>query len=223
MSNPLLQFKLLEGEFEKVVKRYNQSRELSKDEEILNSYRSDLQSTYNEIVEFINNHFASLDSLQRESIKQKLLKIRDKLIISYQILNINQEVPTDFTKKITIPSLSNELLTEESDIEEDISETDMINENNDPPINDNNDPLTENITNTIVLDSDSSSSNESNSSNQRTNSEIGLGNSSLATQNIVIQATMTTPVEFLRLAGHQIKNNFDGNPLELDSFLNSIE
>lgn len=104
MTNPLVQFKHLEGEFEKVVKRYNQSRELSTDENILNSYRKDLQTTYNNIVDFNNDIFTSLDSFQRESIKKKLIKIRDKLIISYEILKINQEVPTNFTIKINIPS-----------------------------------------------------------------------------------------------------------------------
>lgn len=208
MSIFISNFKILKDEFEKVGRRFYQKRQVSKNPNKLNEYRSDLEKTYNEIITYANS--CRLDANEADYANKNLPQVKTKLQLYFDRLNIDQQAPDNYKTLIKIPLLEfDQTLDYDSDISSNHSEEGSGNPN---------------------LQGGSNFTTETNSIGTEVQG-IPLShaeNNILTQENIVtetqiIEMTVMSKIEFLRFASQTIHNSYSGDPLLLESFLNSIE
>lgn len=211
IEESLHKFDDLKREYDKMNRRYNHpSRPISKNEKIFGEYKVDTQDAYNEIVEFNNKYLNRLNEKNKGIIERKLFSIQTKLGTAFELLNIKQKVPNDYFTKIKI---------------ETVSENNMNTEPSTSNANNTNKPSTSNTNNT----NEQSATKESNTNEkeiieiENENGEKDKQQSNINTAERENKTKMVSRFEFLQFASQQIKNKFNGDPLQLESFLNSIE
>lgn len=103
-------FENLKKEFEKIYRRYyHPSRPVSKNENILNEYKTDTEDVYNRIVEFNKKYLNKLDEKNKQVILGKVDNIQYKLSNAYETLKIKQKIPTNYLSKIKITTIAGDI------------------------------------------------------------------------------------------------------------------
>lgn len=233
MSIFISNFKILKEEFEKVGRRFYQSRQVSKNPNKLNEYRQDLEKTYNAIITYVNS--CRLDAVESDYANKQLPTLKTKLQLYYDKLSIDIQAPENFNVLIKIPLLQvDSTLDYDSDTGDDQSENSGSNTDLQgvPNIATSNTNL-QGIPNITTQGSSSNTEVQGiplphtenklvqGVPSQHTESEL-QGQNNVETETLGIEMAVMDKIEFLRFASQTIHNNYSGDPLLLETFLNAI-
>lgn len=182
-------------EFKNVAKLMLKER-LSRNIETLQSYRIKIITANNKIITYINNRYGSVNRADQTIYDNHLEKIREKLIKCLNNLQCTFELNS---------------LTELVDIET-ISE----------PIPKSNDSHESDSESEVFVETDTELTQANKPSPQKDNTVKPQIPPNLSNTNVTMAETNTNH-NFLRLAAGQINKNYTGDPLALDSFIDSLE
>lgn len=221
------------GKIEKSIKRSN----ASKKKKIIRSREYILLRTYNKIVEQAKHCFIC-ESLDRRNVEEILEDIEDRLEECLKILNSNYEIPIEKYKQIEIINKPQKLSEKEVEINNEISELDEVEEINSEEdfevelTSDDSEELdtTEierhrlleeeilniNNTNNNININNFGESNNNNNINQNNNNNIQNNTN----QNKTNKMEADKVIEHLNRI---VKDSYDGEPSELETFLNKIK
>lgn len=90
--------KELKEAFTKVTKRVLK-KNISRNSEKLEKYECSI-TTYNTIIGYVAHYYNDLNAADRETIRDELLRIRDKLVGCFQKLNLKYKLPTHIIEQI---------------------------------------------------------------------------------------------------------------------------
>lgn len=208
-------YTVLKREFINVCKRVLK-RDLTTNPEKHREYLTDLVRTYNAIIAHVGSFHESLNSAEREIFRDNWIYLRDKVISVFAKLNVTIGVPKEFFTGLSIDDiLGNYSENNALEVTGDRATPDpipLISVVKPPRV-----PRTKSIQTarpaviprTLSFSSDLS------------DSELFYG-----FREIFCDSRMGDPisvVDFIRLAAQTINRNYDGNPLGLAAFINSVE
>lgn len=201
----------LKREFQNVCKRVLK-KNLSTNPERHREYLTDLVSTYNAVIAYVESFHESLDSIEREIFRNDWIYLRDKVISVFAKLNVSIGAPRSFFSPLLIGDILGNY--SENNTPEDLPEN-RITPDPRPSISNTEPPrLTRNkfvqTTKPVFKPRALSFS----------DSELYYGFSELFHDSTMAPLTS---VEFIRIAAQTINRNYDGNPLGLSAFINSVE
>lgn len=195
-DNLRAKYEKLKNEFVLVKKRIVKAK-ISKNPEKLNEYKRDIINTHNKVVAFVAKFVHNLKGEDKEYFRKELVYIRDRTITCFGHLNSNIVVATDLLAEINV---------------ENLSDSDSADDNN----FDQEDPNASTY-------ADANEDDESLHSNHSDHSSQSIKSNNSNHSNPENMSTPLTKIEFLRVAAQTINRNYDGDPLALSAFTNSIE
>lgn len=199
----------LKENFIKASKRILISRELSRNTDTLESQLNDITDTYNDYIQYASSLWSKIHRDDKTFLKQQLQQLRDKLVACYEKLKCNYSIPINLLHLIdpnvkeeenqTGSSTESKQAVDPVDIE---SESDDENSKN-------------NLSILVTSFGDSSDNNIQDHSNTK----------EIQTQTEEKQETMSdlNKIEFLKLAASTVNRTFSGDPLALQSFIDSVD
>lgn len=170
-------------------------KELSRNKNKHIEYTTILTESYNDYLKYIFQYFDQFDSNNQSILKSNLLQVRDKLNQSFSKILTKFNLPTELREQLNLREILKSNFTEAELTEFRDSSLELPSKSN--------------------IDSDSQSGASSNAG-----SLINL-----VFENIPVD-NMTQPLtrmEFLNFASKTITRNYDGDPLSLQAFINSLE
>lgn len=192
----------LKEDFIRATKRVLISRDLSKNEATLESQLDDITNTYNEYISYCAHLWPRLISQDKLFLKTQLQFVRDKIKLCYDKLNCTYTLPTDLLQPI-IPDKSEELKT---DSDENTGKLEVLsNSTTEIDLNASSESQSDDLSNSLLLILEGKSLTE-------TESEQNTDNMSHMNR-----------VDFLKLAASQVNKSFAGDPLSLQSYVDSME
>lgn len=131
--NETKQLKELQNDFDKVTKKVIK-RNVSKNPEKLKEYQEDLIKTYNNFIKVARDHFSQSTIENKLRIRNLFIKIREKLILCFEKLQVKIKIPNNLNITIDIKNIletidessSSENSSSESEIESRHSQPDKI-------------------------------------------------------------------------------------------------
>lgn len=166
---------------------------ISTNPEKLKEYEKEIIATHNKILNYDDLHFDTLDHTSKRYYRNELIYLRDKTNKCFGKIGSHIKISNDLLQK-----LNDTIVSSDSDSDSDSFEV----------------ALNDSMSNGISVKSNNT---ESNTENNNENSNVN---------NIPEPETATMPMtaaEYLRVAAQIINKNYNGDPLSLKSFLNSIE
>lgn len=206
----------LKDEFLKVKKRILK-KELSTNPVKLNEYASDIIIAHDKIVVFISEFYANLSIDDKTYFREELIYIRDKTIECFGRLNLNTDLSRKLLEKI---DNSEQIESGESKIENSSDDTHEIASN------------TASTSGRSELRSEqkfySSSKSESNSESEINNSfeesfEETFSETNDKSFHNHKMSGQISEIEFMGLCARTVNHTYTGDPLALESFINSVK
>lgn len=195
------QFEALEKEFLIVVKRVNK-KELSKNVKTLYKYELDLLNTYNDIIIQVKSEFNTYNSQAQIQIQSIVLGFRDKLKLCFNLLKVNLILD------------ENILSTAQADADRDLSFLDNPSDQE----SDHDSDVIETTTNVLTLPPTEQFFDAS-PTTPKTNNTNDIAQTF---PKPIQETTINMAQEFLKVCSTYIRNNYSGDPLSVNSFVNSI-
>lgn len=205
----------LKEDFIRATKRVLSSRDLSKNQATLEAQLDDITNTYNKYIDYSARLWPRLIRQDKLYIKTQLQSVRDKIKLCYDKLNCTYTLPTQLLQTI-IPNAV-DLTKNESDLESDsekLKELETIQSVEIENLNDNFGSDNDDLSSSLLLSSEGTPITEINNeikSNRDIHSETEDN------------MTHINKVEFLKLAASTVNKTFSGDPLSLQSFVDSID
>lgn len=193
------EYKSRKDSFNREVSRIGR-RELTKNVDLQNEYKECLITTYNELTQYLAAcHETETDLTNRFNIRAKQETFINKLKVSFNILGYSCELGIEQFELVTIDHLN------ESVIEEGEEEEEFVGQQSNE------------VDNNLYLSA--SDSEQSNDLDRSIDTVEDISNTNSNMPDPPIQTTK----DFITMANHMIGSKYDGDPLKLDSFLDSVE
>lgn len=205
-------YSVLKREFLNVCKRVLK-RDLSTNPVKHREYLTDLVRTYNAIVVHVESFHESLNDSAKEVFRDDWIKLRDKVVSFFAKLNVSIEVPRRFFVHLSIDDILQNYLENNAPVDENPKSPDPI------PLILVSEPPHLGRARTTQTIKQTSRPRVLSFSSDLSDSELFYGFSEIFYPTM---ANLTAP-EFLRLAAQTINRNYDGNPLGLQAFINSVQ
>lgn len=215
----------------KRVEPYAHRRALTKDKNKINTYKTDLCSTFNEINQYYSKLFLNESPETQEILREFYTSNFKKIYKGFQILHMKYEFKNTYFEVID-PNLITAIEPEEQ-IEDDTSSTEGASggeETDDQAVNPdkeyNSNEQTENSTENLQPQSTASGSNETDENLRNFSNENNLSQSNLSINLHDFEENPTMPqskTDFMRLAGPILNYKYDGDALKLETFLTDVE
>lgn len=224
-------YKNLREEFLKVCKRVLKEN-LTTNQTKHREYLNDLVLAYNEIISYVAGFYDTLDASSKDNFRENWIYFGEKVSAVYKKLNVSLGVPRELFTLLLIDdilqnydenntpctaqstfsdsktnSISTELKPET--VQATSSKSNIL--NSQQPISS---PTRKQIRNRATQTVLHSSGSQSDLSDTETFYEL---------ENFFETNMAITKLEFLSLASRTINHNYDGNPLGLEAFINSVE
>lgn len=202
----------------KQIEPYESRRKLTKNTELLESYKSNIVNAHNEVIGYLADHFDRSDLNTQNIFDERAEAFVAKTKRAFSILNLIYNWIDNNYQQININEIqSEELELDNSESEE--SDTDVVKDNQDL------------IRQQTVVSGSSSRSiftptvSGNQVSNQQQIVETGHSARSILTprQANVTRNMAQSASEFLGLASRILNSKFAGDPLKLESFINEVE
>lgn len=227
-------YKELRENFIKIYKQvqpYFESRPLTKDQNLLTRYRTEIVETYNHYVSYIAEHFNGFSQENQDKLENQLKSDRSKLINVFKTLSIEYAFVVNIFEQINTSKIRIVILVSES--------TDQIDKENscvsdsttgtEETATGNNCQASTSSTDANSKTTDSIHSSLSDLTGEYSNNIVPR-NSQNSVENLVSNTFETeertmvqSKQEFLKLASSIINYKYNGDPLKLESFLSDIE
>lgn len=215
--------------------------EISKNQKTLDKYKEDLVTYYNDLIRYTEIHYLKANAKEKIVLQKKLIKPKERLIRAFNLLKIN----TTFDGENLFSYVETQDTTEETFVEKKLPEklVDLTNSDSDSDVESEENKailnlsfekqnLTENkpISNEQIADiQQASGSNlgktDNDTKTDQTDSDNSLSSIRTVTDNndqLTETEMAQTPQEAVKTVSQTITKNFDGNPLQLRSFLTSL-
>lgn len=174
-------------------------KELSRNKGKHIEYMTILTESYNDLTKYIYEFYDQFNTDNRSVLKSNWIQLRDKLNQCFSKILTDYSLPTDLNEQINLRDISKNNFTE-------VELTEYGNTSLNFPSNSNQDIDTQSLRSETC-------SNAGSLSDLNNFGNIPVSN----------MANQMTRLEFLNLASKTISRNYDGDPLALQAFINSLQ
>lgn len=225
-------YTFLKDEFRKVCKRVLKEN-LSSNPAKHREYLTDLANTFNAIITYVADFYDSFDTHTKNSFREEWIYFRDKTLLVYGKLNVSIATPREFFTPLSLDEIlhsyeeNNKLRAESIPPSSLVLPTQIISESataststltNSTVGSVSQNPKGESFQKKSVPKATQTNKFQKTRGEQPPDSDLFLNFENLFNSNMAL-----TPVEFIRIAAQTINRNYDGNPLGLDAFVNSVD
>lgn len=195
----------LNTEFINVQKKVNQARPVSAKETKREEYKKDLITTFNNIINYVNRVRATPEEIPY--IKAVIVSVKEKIRRAFKRLHCPIKVPSDSNVLHLInPDILDSDFESEDSSEEQLPSSDNI-------------PSTSTTTSSVA---NNQPPGDSNDNSLRNTQDDLLNNSGNQSPDRTLEMAITD-LELLGIASKNITRTYNGNPLTLNSFVNSVK
>lgn len=214
-------FKHLKTEFINVTKRILK-KNITRNRDKLDEYKRDIIQAYNDLTKYVDKCYNKINDETLDYFRDEIIKIREKLSKCFGKLECNYKLSNDLFAGIDTGVVTDENEDSEESLSDD--ETSGMSKNSE-----SNETVQEFSLNNGVNDEGTSSLN---------NIEETENRNTQSSENIIIEpqhlsvmpgdnddnmARKMSNAEFIRFAAQTVHKSYSGDPLALDSFINSVE